>query len=69
MPASTPYPCVNCPHLDKFHGNCEHDLRQAIVHELADGRPSCPMFEEIRENAMQKLEAQVTKNPEGRSKS
>jgi hypothetical protein len=56
---ATPDSCTQCPHLDQFHGTCTHPLRQVIIRELETETEVCPLFAEIRAEAMQDLEASL----------
>jgi len=54
-----PESCTQCPHLDEFHSTCGHDLNQAIVRELGTGGDVCPLFSEVRAEAMRSLEERI----------
>ncbi|WP_254822918.1 hypothetical protein [Haloglomus halophilum] len=53
--------CVKCPHFDEFRRTCTHNLRQAIIQEMADeSRPACPVFPGVRAQSMQELERKLS---------
>lgn len=53
--------CVKCPHFDKFRRTCTHDLRQAIIQEMADEREApCPVFSRVRARSMAELERKLS---------
>ncbi|MDQ2050018.1 hypothetical protein RBH26_05930 [Natronolimnohabitans sp. A-GB9] len=54
-----PESCTQCPHVDEFHSTCSHPFRQSIVQTLAKERDTCPVFAEVRADAMQTLEERI----------
>lgn len=56
---SVPETCSLCPHLETFHSTCSHPLRQSIIRELSENRDGCPLFAEIRSDAMRDLEGRL----------
>lgn len=48
--------CTKCPYLDQFHGTCNHELRQTIIHDLRDAGDECPIYPRVRAEAMRELE-------------
>lgn len=57
MPAALPETCIYCPHFDVFHGNCSHPHYQAILQDLLQQPENCPVFDDVRADAMSDLEA------------
>lgn len=51
-----PESCAQCPYVDAFHSNCSHPDRQLIIQQLAEDLEECPVFPELRSEAMQRLE-------------
>lgn len=61
MAASVTESCTHCPHFDKFHSSCTHELRQSLIQEISSGEDkTCPLFPRIHAEAMQSLEGQHT---------
>lgn len=54
-----PESCTQCPHFDHFHGACTHSLRLTIMRELRGECRVCPLFSEIRAEAMRDLESRL----------
>jgi hypothetical protein len=54
-----PESCTQCPHFDRFQRTCGHPLRQRIIEELAGDQARCPVYSEIRADAMCELEARL----------
>lgn len=53
---SVPESCSYCPYIDQFHSSCTHPFRQIIIEELDSEQDKCPLFDEIRAEAMRDLE-------------
>jgi hypothetical protein len=50
---------TRCSHLDQFHSTCAHPCRQAILQELRDGSDACPVYVDVRAEAMDDLADKV----------
>lgn len=62
---SVPESCTQCPHIDQFHSTCSHPNRQAIVQELRKDADVCPLFSDVRSDAMRALEDQLDSDSDG----
>lgn len=51
--------CLYCPHHDDFHGTCTHPFRQIIIEDSGRDGHSCPLFPEIRAEAMRDLQRRM----------
>jgi hypothetical protein len=51
-----PGSCRYCPHFDAFQRSCSHPSSQTILRDLAAGNGDCPVFDEVRADAMSDLE-------------
>lgn len=56
---SIPESCSQCPHIDLFHSSCTHPLRQNIIHRFEIDHGICPIYSEIRAEAMLDLENRI----------
>ncbi|WP_436936177.1 hypothetical protein [Halovenus marina] len=66
---SVPESCTQCAHFDQFHSTCSHPSRQAIVQELRGESDCCPMFAQVRAEAMRDLARRVGDGAAGESDS
>lgn len=57
--STVPESCTRCPYLDHFHSTCSHPLRQSLIQEFADEHDDCPVFSEVRAEAMRDLETDL----------
>jgi hypothetical protein len=49
--------CSYCPHRERFSASCGHELRQALLAELATGSDqACPVYDDWRTQEMARLE-------------
>ena len=62
---SIPESCSQCLHVDQFHSTCSHPLRQTIIRELTDRETGCPLFPQMRSEAMRDLEDSIERGRTG----
>lgn len=54
-----PESCTRCPYFDEFGHTCSHPFRQLILRELRESSRRCPVFPEVRSEAMRDLERRL----------